>query len=211
MKIGYVRVSKEEQNEQLQIDALKKYGCDKIFQEKISGTAKLRPEFEKMKEVLRSGDELVVWDIDRLGRTTLELIMFVDELNQKGVLFKSLSQSLIDTTTETGEFVFKLFALLAEHERKRLIRRTKAGLNSARARGRMGGRPKGLSPHYQEIAPLVISAYKELRSIREIMKAFKIPSTTTVYKILSENGVNSQVYVKKEKNTMKTTFLEVNN
>ncbi|MCU0447770.1 MAG: recombinase family protein [Microscillaceae bacterium] len=199
MKIGYVRVSKEEQNEQLQIDALKKYGCEKIFQEKISGTAKNRVEFERMKEVIRKGDELVVWDIDRLGRTTLELIMFVDELNQKGILFKSLSQSLIDTTTETGEFVFKLFALLAEHERKRLIRRTKAGQEAARARGRMGGRPKGLSPHYQEIAPLVISAYKEQRSIREIMKAFKIPSTTTVYKILYENGVNSQVYIKKAK------------
>lgn len=199
MKIGYVRVSKEEQNEQLQIDALEKYGCEKIFQEKISGTAKNRVEFERMKEVIRKGDELVVWDIDRLGRTTLELIMFVDELNHKGILFKSLSQSLIDTTTETGEFVFKLFALLAEHERKRLIRRTKAGQEAARARGRMGGRPKGLSPHYQEIAPLVISAYKEQRSIREIMKAFKIPSTTTVYKILSENGVNSQVYIKKNK------------
>lgn len=199
MKIGYVRVSKEEQNEQLQIDALEKYGCEKIFQEKISGTAKNRVEFERMKEVIRKGDELVVWDIDRLGRTTLELIMFVDELNHNGILFKSLSQSLIDTTTETGEFVFKLFALLAEHERKRLIRRTKAGQEAARARGRMGGRPKGLSSHYQEIAPLVISAYKDQRSIREIMKAFKIPSTTTVYKILTENGVNSQVYIKKNK------------
>jgi DNA invertase Pin-like site-specific DNA recombinase len=197
MKIGYVRVSKEEQNEQLQVDALNKYGCEKIFQEKISGTAKHRPEFERMKEVLRKEDELVVWDIDRLGRTTLELIMLVDELNQKGILFKSLSQSLIDTTTETGEFVFKLFALLAEHERKRLIRRTKAGQEAARARGRMGGRPKGLSPHYQEIAPLVISAYKEQRSIREIMKAFKIPSTTTVYKILTENNITFQVYHKK--------------
>ena len=197
MKIGYVRVSKEEQNLQLQLDALQKYGCEKIFQEKISGTSKNRVEFERMKETLRKQDELVVWDIDRLGRTTLELIMLVDELNQKGILFKSLSQSLIDTTTETGEFVFKLFALLAEHERKRLIRRTKAGQEAARARGRMGGRPKGLSPHYQEIAPLVISAYKEQRSIREIMKAFKIPSTTTVYKILSENKVPVQIYDKK--------------
>ena len=194
MKIGYVRVSKEEQHEQLQLDALTKYGCDKIYQEKVSGVSKLRPEFERLKEVLRKGDELVVWDIDRLGRTTLELIMFVDELNHKGILFKSLSQSLIDTTTETGEFVFKLFALLAEHERKRLIRRTKAGQEAARARGRMGGRPKGLSPYYQEISPMVVSAYKEEsgmppRSIRDIMKAFKIPSTATVYKILNMGGI----------------------
>ncbi len=196
MKIGYVRVSKEEQNEQLQTDALNNYGCDLIFTEKISGISKNRPEFEAMKKALRGGDELVVWDIDRLGRTTLELIMLVDELNQKGVLFKSLSQSLIDTTSETGQFVFKLFALLAEHERNRLIRRTKAGQAAARARGRMGGRPKGLSPRYQEIAPMVISAYKEERSIREIMKAFKIPSTTTVYKILVENNVSFQIYKK---------------
>jgi DNA invertase Pin-like site-specific DNA recombinase len=78
MKIGYVRVSKEEQHEQLQVDALKKYGCDKIYEEKVSGASKLRPEFERLKEMLRKGDELVVWDIDRLGRTTLELIIFVD-------------------------------------------------------------------------------------------------------------------------------------
>ncbi|MFN3852153.1 MAG: recombinase family protein [Spirosomataceae bacterium] len=96
----------------------------------------------------------------------------------------------------SGEFVFKLFALLAEHERKRLIRRTKVGQEAARARGRMGGRPKGLSPHYQEIAPMVISTYKEQRSIREIMKAFKIPSTAKVYKILSDNNVPFQVYNK---------------
>ncbi len=196
MKIGYVRVSKEEQNEQLQIDALKKYGCEKIYQEKVSGALKHRPEFERLKDILRKDDELVVWDIDRLGRTTLELIMFVDELNQKGILFKSLSQSLIDTTTETGEFVFKLFALLAEHERKRLIRRTKAGQEAARARGRMGGRPKGLSPHYQDIAPMVVDAYKQQRSIRDIMKAFKIPSTATVYKILAESNEAFQVYHK---------------
>jgi DNA invertase Pin-like site-specific DNA recombinase len=192
MKIGYVRVSSEEQNLQLQLDALQRYGCDRIFQEKISGTAKVRPEFERLKEIIRKDDELVVWDIDRLGRTTLELIMFVDELNSKGILFKSLSQSLIDTTTETGEFVFKLFALLAEHERKRLIRRTKAGQAAARARGRMGGRPKGLSPRYLEITPMVISAYNEQRSIRDIMNAFNIPSSATVYKILNSTKTKQE-------------------
>jgi DNA invertase Pin-like site-specific DNA recombinase len=87
--------------------------------------------------------------------------MLVDELIQQEILFKSLSKSLIDTTTETGEFVFKLFALLAEHECKRVIRRTKAGQEAARARGRMGRRPRGLSPLYQAIAPKVISSYKE--------------------------------------------------
>ena len=101
---------------------------------------------------------------------------------------------MIDTTTETEEFVFKLFALLAEHECKRLIRRTKAGQEAARARGRMRGRSNGLSPRYQAIAPMVISAYKEQRSIRDIMKAFAIPSTTTVYKILTDNNVPFHIY-----------------
>ena len=91
---------------------------------------------------------------------------------------------------------FLLFFSCNQHERKRLIRRTKAGQEAARARGRMGGRPKGLSPRYQEIAPMVISAYKEQRSIRDIMKAFAIPSTTTVYKILTDNNVPFQVYKK---------------
>lgn len=90
-------------------------------------------------------------------------------MNQKGILFKSLSQSLIDTTPETVEFVFKLFALLAKHERKRLIRRSKAGQEAACARGRRGGRPKDLSPRYQQIALMVVRAYKEQRSIRDIM------------------------------------------
>ena len=110
-----------------------------------------------------------------------------------GILFKSLSQSLIDTTTEIRAFVFKLFAQLAEHERKRLFSRTKVGQEDARARGRMGGRPKGLSPRYQEIAPIVISAYKEQRSIRDIMMSFLIPSTMTVYEILTDYNVPFQV------------------
>ena len=145
-----------------------------------------------------TGDELVVWDIDRLGRTTLELVMLVDELNQKGILFKSLSQSLIDTITETGEFVFKLFALVAEHERKRLIRRTKAGQEAARAISSrtMGESPKGLSPRYQEFASMVINAYKEQRSITDIMKVLSISSTTTVHKILTDNNAPFQVYKK---------------
>lgn len=185
MIIGYVRVSKEEQNENLQVDALKKYGCEKLYIEKISGASKKRPEFLAMIETLRRDDELVVWDIDRLGRTTLELIMLVDTLNKTGIKFRSIVQPLIDTTTAHGEFIFQLFAILAEHERKRLISRTKAGLEAARARGRNGGRPKGLSPHYAGIADMVRSAYDQKKSIREIMKAFKIPSTATVYKILS--------------------------
>ena len=138
MKFGYIRVSKDEQNYALQIDALKREGCNRIYTEKLSGAAKTRPEFDKMREQVRMGDEVVVWDIDRLGRTTLKLIMLVDEWNQKGIRFKSVTQPLIDTTTPHGEFIFQLFAILSQHERKRLILRTKAGLEAARARGRTG-------------------------------------------------------------------------
>lgn len=185
MKVGYIRVSKDEQNYDLQADALKREGCDRIYTEKQSGASKHRPEFERMLEQVRSGDEVIVWDIDRLGRTTLELIMLVDEWNAKGVCFKSVTQPLIDTTTPHGEFVFQLFAILSQHERKRLILRTKAGLEAARSRGRTGGRKKGLSERYEKIAPMVRSAYREGRTIRDIMQAFSIPSSATVYKIVN--------------------------
>ena len=184
MKIGYVRVSKDEQNQDLQFDAMKAEGCDRIFNEKVSGAARQRPEFERMQEQLRPGDTVAVYDIDRLGRTMVELVMVVDEWNKKGIGFKSVSQPLIDTTTEHGEFIFKLFALLAELERKKLIRRTKAGLAAARARGRTGGRPKGLSKKYQKIQPMVCDAYVQGRSVREICQAFGIPSNKTFYKIV---------------------------
>jgi DNA invertase Pin-like site-specific DNA recombinase len=118
---------------------------------------------------------------------------------RKKIYLKAFINFFIDTTTETGKFVFKLFALLAEHELNRLIRRTKARQEAARVRGRVGGRPKGLSARNQEIAPLVINAYKDQRNIREIMKAFEIPSTTTVYKILKENDVPHQAFISTKK------------
>ncbi len=184
MKFGYIRVSKDEQNHDLQADALRREECERIFHEKLSGASKHKPEQEKLLEQLRPGDEVIVWDIDRLGRTTLELIMLIDAWNAKGIRFKSVTQPLIDTTTPHGEFIFQLFAILSQHERKRLIQRTKAGLASARARGRTGGRKKGLSTRYVKITPMVQSAYKEGRTIRDIMQAFSIPSSATVYKIL---------------------------
>lgn len=184
MKFGYVRVSKDDQNQDLQFDAIQAEGCEKIFHEKISGVAKHRPEFERMQEQLRSGDMVVVYDIDRLGRTMVELVLLVDDWNERGIGFKSISQSLIDTTTEHGEFIFKLFALLAELERKKLVRRTRAGLAAARARGRTGGRPKGLSKKYLKIQPMVCDAYLKGRSVREICQAFDIPSNRTFYKMV---------------------------
>ena len=184
MKIGYVRVSKDEQNQDLQFDVMNAEGCSKVFYEKVSGAAKVRPEFERLQEQARPGDTVVVYDIDRLGRTMVELVLIVDRWNKIGIGFKSASQPLIDTTTEHGEFIFKLFALLAELERKKLIRRTKAGLAAARARGRVGGRPKGLSEKYRKIQPMVCDAYIQGRSIREICQAFNIKSNKTFYKIV---------------------------
>lgn len=186
MKFGYVRVSKDDQNQDLQFDAMNGEDCSKVFYEKISGVAKHRSEFERMQEQLRTGDHVVVYDIDRLGRTMVELVMVVDDWNERGIGFKSISQPLIDTTTEHGEFIFKLFALLAELERKKLIRRTKAGLAAAKARGRTGGRPKGLSKKYQKIQPMVCDAYLQGRSVREICGAFSIPSNKTFYKIIAD-------------------------
>lgn len=188
MKLGYIRVSKDEQNYSLQLDSLQREGCEKLFIEKVSGASKQRPEYERLIEQVRSGDEVVVWDIDRLGRTTLELIMLIDEWNRTGIRFKSITQPLIDTTTAHGEFVFQLFALLSQHERKRLITRTKAGLAAAKARGRTGGRKKGLCSRYTKIASMVGNAYENGRTIREIQQAFSIPSSATVYKILQSIG-----------------------
>ncbi len=184
MIFGYVRVSKYDQNQDLQFDAMKAEGCDKIFHEKVSGAAKHRPEFEHLQERLRPGDKVVVYDIDRLGRTMVELVMIVDEWNERGIGFKSISQPLIDTTTEHGEFIFKLFALLAELERKKLVRRTRAGLAAAKARGRTGGRPKGLGAKFKKIQPMVCDAYLQGRTVSEIRQAFGISSNHTFYRII---------------------------
>lgn len=138
--IGYARVSTVDQSLDLQIDALNKAGCERIFQEKVSGRAKVkRPEFEKCLEFLRQGDVLVVWKLDRLGRNVKQLMSFAEELNEKGIGLKILTMD-IDTTTPTGRLLFTILAGLAEMEHDLLLERTKAGLDAARARGRVGGR-----------------------------------------------------------------------
>jgi DNA invertase Pin-like site-specific DNA recombinase len=140
-KIGYARVSTKEQVLDLQLDALKKAGCEKIFRENESGAKTDRPELEKCLEYLRPGDVLVVYKIDRLARTTKQLINLIDDLQKKGVHFQAIGNS-IDTTTPQGRFFFTIMAGLSEMERELIIERTRAGLSSARARGRLGGRPR---------------------------------------------------------------------
>src|SRR5664280_3072340 len=138
--IGYARVSTEDQNAELQIDALNAAGCFKVFTDKASGSLSHPPQLDKMLEQLRDGDVVVVWRLDRLGRSLKNLIALVEELAEKGVGFRSLTEN-IDTTTNGGKLVFHIFGALAEFERTLIRERTMAGLAAARARGRVGGRP----------------------------------------------------------------------
>lgn len=189
LTLAYARVSKDEQNADLQLDDLKRHGYDQLFSEKVSGSTKERPAFEQMLKTLHTGDVLVVWDIDRMGRNMVEMIQTIDQIIALKVSVKSLSQPFIDTTTDSGEFIFKLFALLAEQERKRLIRRTNAGLAAARARGRVGGRPKGLSPTADMKANTARTLYLNGNSPTLIMKQLSIKSKETLYRWLRLKGV----------------------
>lgn len=184
MIIGYARVSKFEQNLDLQTDALKKVGIEKIYVDKVSGVKSEKPQLNDLLKYIRKGDILTVWRLDRIGRTTVGLIQFVTELNEKGIHFRSISEN-IDTSSASGKLIFQIFCVLAEHERNVLIERTNAGLKAARARGKNGGRPKGMTEKYKKIAPLVKTSYESKNlPIEEIMKVFKIGSKTTFYKIV---------------------------
>jgi DNA invertase Pin-like site-specific DNA recombinase len=140
--IGYARVSKDQQELELQLDALQKAGCGKkeIFKDKVSGARTARPGLDACLRELREGDVLVVWRLDRLGRSMRHLIDLVEELKDRGVGFKSVCDGVIDTTTASGELIFNVFACLAQFERRLIQERTRAGLSAARARGRLGGR-----------------------------------------------------------------------
>ena len=142
MNIGYARVSTQEQNLDLQLDELKKSGVDKIFQEKVSGGKwdAQRPELDKVLNYVREGDTLVVWKLDRLGRSLPHLIRTVNQLKEKNVELKSLKEN-IDTSSATGKLMFHIFGSLSEFERDMTRERVQAGLISARERGRIGGRP----------------------------------------------------------------------
>ncbi|HEY0055447.1 MAG TPA: recombinase family protein [Pedobacter sp.] len=158
MKIGYARVSTHDQKLELQNDELEKAGCEKIFEEKISGKSKERPALQNMIEILRQGDSVVVWKLDRLGRSLRDLIDLVAKIQSKGADFISIKDS-INTQTATGRFTFNIFASLAEFEREIIRERTMAGLTAAKARGRMGGRPKGLTKKAMDKAHSALLLY----------------------------------------------------
>ena len=183
MKIGYARVSTQDQKLELQLDDLKSYGCEIVFKEKISGKNKSRPQLEKMIDQLRSGDVVVVWKLDRLGRSLRDLIDLVSTFREKGVEFVSLKDS-IDTGTATGRFTFNIFASLAEFEREIIRERTMAGLEAARSRGRKGGRPAGLSKEALATAKNAKILYDSgERSVKEIAEGLEI-SRATCYRYI---------------------------
>jgi len=144
MLVGYARVSTQEQDLSLQLDALQAAGCDKVYTEKASGAQRDRPQLQAAIDYMRGKDTLVVWKLDRLARSLKQLIETVEELGERGIGLRSLTESL-DTTTSGGTLVFHLFAALAEFERSMIRERTRSGLQAARRRGRLGGRPPALT------------------------------------------------------------------
>jgi len=157
MLIGYARVSTQDQNLTLQIDALTKVGCQKIFDDAISGSRSDRPGLSRAMEVLREGDTLVVWKLDRLGRSVKQLVDLVGVLHNQAVEFKSLTEG-IDTSTPSGRFFFHVMASLAEMERELIVERTRAGLEAARRLGRKGGRKRRMTDSKIESAKKLLAS-----------------------------------------------------
>ena len=169
MKYGYARVSTDEQNLDLQLDALRKAGCDQIFEDQgVSGATISRPELDKLLETVEPGDQIMVWRLDRLGRSLRHLIDTVSALGKKDVQFASLTEH-IDTSSATGELLFHLMAALAQFERSLIRERTVAGLKAARARGTKLGRPRKLSRARIDHAKSLLSQGKSRREVCHLL------------------------------------------
>ena len=180
MLIGYARVSTDDQNLDLQQDALQKAGCERTYEDRLTGAKADRPGLQRALEDARKGDTIVVWRLDRLSRSLKDLIEIVALLETKGTGLKSLQES-IDTTQSSGKLVFHIFAALAEFERNLIRERTQAGLVAARARGRKGGRPKALNQDKQALA---IKLYGEKKhTVAQICKMMGL-SKPTLYKYI---------------------------
>ena len=183
MKIGYARISTKDQKLDLQKDALIRAGCEEIFSDVASGAKTARSGLEKAIEFARRGDMLVVWKLDRLGRSLRHLITIVNDLHERGIGFESIEEKL-DTTTAGGKLFFHIFGALAEFERELIRERTNAGLKAARARGRNGGRPPALS---EEDLPMVKKLLNNREiPIKDICTKFEI-SRATLYKYFPQN------------------------
>ncbi len=185
MDVGYVRVSKREQNPELQRRELRAAGCERIFEERISSREESRPQLLAALDYCREGDAFVVWKLDRLGRSIKELIELVNGLKERGVEFRSLRESL-DTRTPGGKLVFHVFASIAEFERDVIRERTMAGLEAARARGRRGGRKPIMDEKRIALASRLM-ADREV-AISEVCEAVGV-SRSTLYRYLTADGV----------------------
>ena len=187
MLIGYARVSTQDQNLDLQLEALNKTGCEKIYQDQLSGAKADRPGLNTALEVLRKGDTLVVWKLDRLGRTVKGLVDLVSNLEKREIHFKSITDS-IDTSTPAGRFFFHVMASLAQMERELIIERTRAGLEAAKLRGRVGGRTRKMTDSKMESAKKLLKSGVPPRDVAQNL-GISIP---TLYRWLPA-GVDWQV------------------
>jgi DNA invertase Pin-like site-specific DNA recombinase len=179
-RIGYARVSTDDQNLDLQLDALTKAGCDTVYKEKMSGKTADRPELEHCLKALREGDTLVVWRLDRLGRSLQDLVRIVTDLEAKGIAFVSVSENLA-TGSASGKLQFHVFAAMAEFERNLIRERTNAGLKAARARGRVGGRPSKLSD--KQIREIKLLLADPAANVTDIATRYGVSRTTLYTKV----------------------------
>ncbi|GAB3986591.1 recombinase family protein [Actinoallomurus acanthiterrae] len=181
-RVGYARVSTTDQDAQLQRDALNAAGCTRIFEDKASGKSADRPQLSAALDYLRAGDTLVVWQLDRLGRSLIDLVTIVDGLHQRGIGFKVLQGTLanIDTTTDDGKLFFTIIAAMAEYERSLIRNRTKAGLAAAKAQGRTGGRPTVIN---DDLLTVARARRANGESVSSIAKALGV-SRATLYRYL---------------------------
>jgi DNA invertase Pin-like site-specific DNA recombinase len=186
MLIGYARVSTQDQHPELQLDALKAAGCEQVFHEKITGKLAERPELEACLRTLRQGDTLVVWKLDRLGRSLKNLVEIIHGLEQRGVAFRSLTES-IDTANASGKLIFHIFGALAEFEHSLILERTMAGLSAARARGRLGGRKAKMTA--DDVRKAAAMLRDPMMTKAEVARHFKV-SRVTLNAALNRAGLD---------------------
>jgi len=184
VKIGYARVSTQDQKLDLQLKSLKTAGCQKIFREKVSGFNRQRPEFQRMLDQIRPGDIIVVWKLDRLARSTRDLLNTMDTINEAGGKFQSVSEPWANTTTHAGKMIMTIFAGIAEFERDLIRERTGAGRQAAQQRGVRFGRPRKLNTDQAQVAAQLLA---EGKAVRDIARTFNVHEAT-IYRLAATSA-----------------------